>query len=86
MPSEEIGPIPIPAYGAFLAVCPYDLLSRPSIAEAWIAYRWWEKGQLGLLYQGGLPSCVSRAVTALDQGVSYGERDRLEASEKRSKH
>jgi hypothetical protein len=36
-----------------------------------------------MIYAAGLPVAVRNAVTALDQGISYGERDRLDAATKK---
>jgi hypothetical protein len=82
-PSDVYGPIPIPAYDSFLSCCPYSLLMRADVAEAFVAHRWYDKSQLGMLYAAGLPVAVRDAVTALDQGISYGERDRLDAATKK---
>jgi len=82
-PSPIFGVIPVPAYDGFLACCPYSLLMRADVAEAFVAHRWYDKGQLGLCFDGGLPVAVRDAVTALDQGVSHGERDRLDAASKK---
>ena len=54
-----------------------------AVAEAFVAHRWYDKSQLGMLYAAGLPVAVRDAVTALDQGISYGERDRLDAATKK---
>jgi hypothetical protein len=82
-PSREYGVIPVPAYDGFLNCCPYALLMRQDVAEVFVAHRWYEKGQLGLLFAAGLPVAMRDAVTALDQGISHGERDRLDDSKKK---
>lgn len=82
-PSPAYGVIPVPAYDGFLACCPYALLMRADVAEAFVAYRWYDKGQLGLAYESGIPVAVRDAVTALDQGVSHGSKDRIENAKKR---
>jgi hypothetical protein len=56
---------------------------RADVAEAFVAYRWYDKGQLGLAYESGIPVAVRDAVTALDQGVSHGSKDRIENAKKR---
>jgi hypothetical protein len=82
-PSIEYGVIPVPAYGGFLACCPYALLSREDVREVMAAYRWWEKGQLGLAYGGEISTAMRNAISALDMGISHGERDRIEESERK---
>jgi hypothetical protein len=47
------------------------------------AYRWWEKGQLGLAYGGEISTAMRNAISALDMGISHGERDRIEESERK---
>ena len=82
-PSAEYGVIPVPAYDGFLACCPYALLMRADVAEAFVAHRWYDQGQLGLAYESGLPVAVRDAVTALDQGMNHGARDRIDNAKKR---
>lgn len=84
-PSEVVGPIPIPALGGFLCCCPYALMQRADVQEAWSAHRWWEKGQLGLAYGDELSVALRNAISAFDQGLSHGERARLEESKKNAK-
>jgi hypothetical protein len=82
-PSHEFGVIPVPAYGGFLACCPYALLMREDVREAWSAYRWWEKGQLALAYGGGIAVALRNAISALDIGMNHGEKSRADEMSKK---
>ena len=85
-PSVEFGVVPIPAYGGFLACCPYALLQREDVHEVWSAHRWWEKGQLALAYGGDISIALRNAISAFDMGLSHGERNRFEESSKKHGH
>lgn len=45
-----------------LTQCPTVHAYAPCATEAHKAFRWWEKGQLHLLYPGGVPVIVSEAI------------------------
>ena len=62
----------IPALDAVMTSCPTALAGAPAIREAWLAWRWFEKGQLAARYPAGIPLLLARAVEELDHGFQSG--------------
>lgn len=70
----------------FLYTCPWDLLRQPAITQVAICHQWWEKGQLGTLYNRDvLTVALINAITQYDAGLSRGRYDRIDRENKRRK-
>jgi hypothetical protein len=52
------------------------------VVEAWLAWRWWDKGQLGTRYPAGVPLMLCRAVEELDDGYHAGLAHRMRTQPK----
>jgi hypothetical protein len=85
--------------GSHMSVCPSDggqelyikgcpiwhIVASPATCEVFRAHRWWETGQLALLYPHGVPVALVRALDAVTNGRARGERERWEDAERRRK-
>ena len=70
----------------YLTGCPvYLIYKSPAVTEALQAHRWWETGQLGQLYQQGIPAALTAAVDAVTNGFARADRDRYEEYERKRK-
>lgn len=52
--------------GAGCEWCPASYARSPAGREAYRAWRWWDKGQLALVYPTGVPQVVADAVEVAD--------------------
>lgn len=63
----------------FVAGCPFATLYRDDdVAEALQAHRWFEHGELAVLYPRGVTCGMRRAINAVGNGRARAERERVE--------
>ena len=68
----------------FLYSCPWHLLEQRAVIETSIAWTWWDKSQLQMLYPGDgkIPVALINAITAFNTGLNRGQRERIERDRK----
>lgn len=55
--------------------CPHYLTIAPAINETWRAWRHWSKGQLQLMYPGGVAMALLNAISDMDNGFIRGQNE-----------